>query len=195
MFVVSQFYSWAKARRKMRPGWRRLFAFMMYLPKTAIVAFAIATAVTIVGALIVRWIVRPHMARWLGARRPSPSDDEDEMADHFHLDPNETVVVGYPARRVAGHGSRPGRLVRTDRRLWFFPKTWDEEPWWVPLSQIREVRTARPARLLWGLVEGLPERIVVDGGPETLEIFEVADPVEVRSWFEHPWFPQSRGVA
>src|SRR5262249_33429309 len=88
LFIFSQYISWGLARRRMPPGWRRLFALLMHLPWTVIVSFVIAGLVTLTGAFLVRWIVRPHLARWLGARRKAAWEEGDEMSNHFHLAPN-----------------------------------------------------------------------------------------------------------
>jgi hypothetical protein len=73
-------------------------------------------------------------------------------------------------------------LVHTNLRVWFFPRSWDHEPWSVPLERLASVRTQPAPTLSLGLVVGLPDQVVIRTASGDEESFAVAEPALVLGW-------------
>lgn len=180
-FMVLEFGLYRRLRR-WRPRPRAPFLVVVFLymtPKRAFLALAIGAVAGVLTDLVVRWVVRPLLRAWY-----NPRVEADTLA--FHLGSNETVESSTPARRAAGRQWRPGILVRTNTRLWFFPNHWSEAPWSAPLGQIVVAERALPPRLGWGVLTGLPDRLALQAPGSDTETFLIADPDEVVSWLHIP---------
>jgi hypothetical protein len=182
VFVACELLLWRMIR--LRAPWirgRRRIALMLYnSPSFAIMALLVAAVVAVAADLIVRLLVRPMLERW----HAPPDDASMGLPPSFHLASREAIAAETPARRSGKWRWSPGRLVRTNLRLWFFPHAWDAEPWSLPLGEIDRIEPTPAPAMAWGLVRGLPDRLTVrgrDGAPET---FAVPDPAGVLAWFD-----------
>jgi hypothetical protein len=176
VFFVSQLAASLLMARRGRRGRRFLFFVRFSLP-SLVFGLVAATLVTLVAGLVVRLIVRPLVARW-----HSPPIDESQGA--FHLAPSEWVVQSCPARRSMGWRWPSGTLIRTNVRLWFFPRAHDDEVWSCPLNALRDVRLEPAPRVAWGLVRNWPDRVFIRSGDDTPALFAVPEPDEVVAWLE-----------
>ena len=157
----------------------RVAALIFFSPGILFQAFLTATIVTVFLDLLVRMAVRPLMVRWYN---PTKMDDDFGTPLSFRLASRETILAELPSRIIEGRLSRPGSLVRTDRRIWFVPFDWSSELWSVEPKEAEKV-TTRPAKSRFGAVlRGLPDRLVFSdrSGHETE--FLVAQPSLVEQW-------------
>jgi hypothetical protein len=180
--VMKELQLWNRLRPFLvnKSGGFRVAVMILKSPSKLFAAFVLAAVITVILDLYVRLIMRPLMARWYAPKR---GDAEFGTPLTFRLDSNERILDEIPARLVSGRTAQPGTLVRTDRRLWFSPRAWDQEPWSIASARIAEVAT-RPAPIRFGsLILGTPDRLVVrdDSGAESL--FVVSDPLEVLALF------------
>jgi hypothetical protein len=161
------------------PG-RRLMAVAFLTPRTIVAALFCAAVATVVIDLVFRLLVRPLMVKWYHPR----SRDPFYVAPlAFDVGPRERLLAETPARRIVGRLRQPGVLVRTDRRVGFFPYAWDAEPWTAAVPECREVAVAPTARRVLGLVRGYPDHVEIStGSGEPLAVI-VADPSAVFDWF------------
>jgi hypothetical protein len=118
---------------------------------------------------------------------------------------SEQTLASSPARRAEGRRWVPGTLVRSNLRLWFFPRAHDAEIWSRPLDALHDIHLKPAPRIAWGYVQDWPERLALrvvcaDGNrPRATEhpddgddlLFAVPDPAAVLGWFEHPVDPPS----
>ena len=134
-------------------------AFILFnTPSAFVMALLIAAILTVAADLFVRFLLQPMVDAWHQPR-------VDPHHGSFHLEPREVLIETIPARRKVGLVWRTGTLALTDRRIWFFPESWDAEPWsnrhlnrgWLSLQP-------SPA-WLGGLVKGLPDRLVIGDEP------------------------------
>ncbi|RUL82956.1 hypothetical protein [Tautonia sociabilis] len=183
--VLGELALWAAIRRQAVgfPPRVRLAFLVVYSPRVLVSAALLAGLITQALDVLVRLAVDPMLRRWL--QPATDRDDDDGRGFGFHLDATERVADARPARMRVGRGSRPGTLVLTDRRLWFFPSAWDGEPWSVPRDGIRSASLDPPPPALARVVRGLPPQVVVSGGagPESRATFALADPSAVLRWF------------
>jgi hypothetical protein len=178
VFAVREVFVLRLVLRKVRPGHRVLvfLANRNATPRSLIVALVTASVATFLAELIVGLLLAPAVRMWL-----TPRTDSSDGA--FRLSANERVLDSTPARRKMGRSWPAGTLVRTNLRLWFFPTAWDAEPWTVPIAGPEEVGLEPCAGFAWGLTGGVPDRVRVASGVDTAEVFAVADPATVLSWF------------
>lgn len=189
-FLVRELLVWRVIRRvRRRPG-ARLMLFLFEkdaTPSSMLQALIFAALVTSLLALWVRLVLRPLVMHW-------HSPWTDGSAGSFHLAAGERVVDSSPARRKSGWRWPAGTLVRTNLRLWFFPRAHDDEPWSLPLASVRGARLAPAPRFAWGFIDGWPDRVVLQagdvdrdggdaGGDRAVFVFAVPDPDAVVSWF------------
>lgn len=179
---------WAELQRQGRgfPLGLRMTWLIRYTPKTLILAFFLASILTVLVDLFVRLVIGPPLRRWLSPMAPLEADEVLGRDFGFHLDATERVINSRPGRRVLRWRADPGTLVLTDRRVWFFPATWDGEPWSVACEKVRSASLEPSSGFFSGLVRGLPPRLILDAGPEPEDraTFSLADPVHVQSWFD-----------
>lgn len=179
---------WAEIQRQGRgfPPGIRMAWLIRYTPRTLILAFFLAAVLTVLVDLFVRMVIGPPLRRWLSPTAPLEEDDVLGRDFGFHFDATERVINSRPGRRVLRWRSDPGTLVLTDRRVWFFPATWDGEPWSVACEKIRSAALEPPSGFFSGLIRGLPPRLRLDAGPEPEDraTFTLAEPVLVQSWFD-----------
>jgi hypothetical protein len=152
---------------------RRLVGLLFYTPRTLFAAFAIAAVVTVVVDLVFRLVVRPLMVLWYHPRGRDPYQSTNLQ---FRLGSGETVLAEFPARRMEGRSRQPGTLVRTNRRVAFYPYAWDAEPWELDLGRLRAVRTKPTVRRVLGYVRGYPDHLVLQAEDGSEIAVVVADP-------------------
>jgi len=170
-FVCGELLLWGVIRQAVaRPPGTRLALLLGHTPRVMVSAFFLSAVVTVLLDLFVRVAVHEKVRRWV-----APRSDEDENRLAFLLDATEPIRDQFPARELRGRGSAPGQLIRTDRRLWFVPRSWDREPWALPLERIKAATSVSSGRAAWGMVQGLPPKLVLtlEGGAQ--KEFAVAD--------------------
>jgi hypothetical protein len=177
VFLLAETRLWMRVRRWNFPSaWHAIRPFARKSPGYVAFALGAAVLVTLGAALLVRLVIGPQLRRWLRPRT--------EPTHAFYLAPREEVVAECPARRAEGRSCPAGTLVVTNLRLWFFPTTWNAEPWSVPREGVQGARAVPAPPVLGGLVTGLPDRIEVRGEAGLHETFAVADPEQVLAWFQ-----------
>ena len=154
-------------------------------PRSFVRALFAGGAITLLAMLIVRLIVRPLLNFWL---RPVT----DSSGGLFHLTASETIVASVPARRRMGWIWKPGLLVLTNHRLWFFPAAFHDEPWFLPLDELADLVPERPLFAELAPIRNWPEHLRVSNrsGPDAM--FALADSDAVLAW---PGIPARRDVA
>lgn len=182
LFILGELLVWASLKPlAFRPA-RKLFVLFVYAPSLLFTSMLLALGATALADLFVRLVIGPQVRQWLHPRQDLDTHIESSLA--FHLTPGEKVLTESPGRRISGRSATPGVLVLTDRNVWFLPKSWKLEPWSLPRQEVRQTKTEPTPRMAWGLIQGLPDRLVLTGGPGVLETFAVAEPERVLSWFE-----------
>jgi hypothetical protein len=181
--VFREFAKWQRLEflQAMHGTGFRIAALILMSPRILFRAFVIAAIVTVLLDLYVRLIMRPILARWYNPRRRS---DEVGMPLSFGLTASETILDELPARIVSGHRKKPGTLVRTDRRLWFSPFGWDEEPVSIGAADLRSIEIIETPSRLGSLVLGLPDRLAIRDRDGVETQFVVADPRDVLAWYD-----------
>ena len=155
---------------------QKIVVFLFKSPEWLCSAFFIAAIVTVLADLWVRMVIRPFSERW---HHPIV----DSASSTFHLDVREKVVAETPARRRDGRSWLTGTLIRTDRRVWFFPQSWNTEPWSAPLGSLDSVALIAPPRMFLGFVRDLPPRLLVTTKDQESSIFVVPEPFEAAEAF------------
>lgn len=155
---------------------RRFLGFLYHSQKSFPLAILIGVGVTLAIWLGFRLFVRPLMRRWY---HPRPLDPTYSHPLPFYLAPGEEPLAEWPARRLDGLTRHPGTFVRTNRNLWFFPFSWEQEAWSAPLDRLAFARAEPTVRRVLGLVRGYPDHVALtDAGGSTFRII-VADPESV----------------
>jgi hypothetical protein len=144
-------------------------------PFMLVIASVIGLLTAGVGYLLVRFVVQPLVWLWYNPRI-------DTAADSFYLSANEVVEDSLPARRAIGRRWQAGTLARTNQRLWFFPLSWDAEPWSATLGPELQLRSEPAPSMGLGAVTGLPDLVCVQDAAGKTERFAVAEPDAVLSW-------------
>jgi hypothetical protein len=144
-------------------------------PGSLLLALTVAGLATLLTDVAARLVAGPLIDRWLRPRA-------DASEGLFRLAATERVLDSTPARRKMGRSWPAGTLVRTNLRLWFFPASWTAEPWASPAGGLCEVGLVPAPRLAWGLLRGLPDRVLIPSEQGPGEVFAVADPRSVLSW-------------
>ena len=176
-------------RVKARPG-LRIFVFLFgkwATPRSILYALLFATVATTLLYLFVRLVLEPLVRSWL-------TPWTDGSAGLFHVAANERVLASAPARRATDRRWTPGTLVRTNLRVWFFPRAHDLDIWSRPLDALREIHLEPAPRVAWGYIQGWPERLSVGiagagQGEGEHEVFAILEPDVVLAWFDHPGTP------
>ena len=178
-FFVFEMIVWQRLQRfPMRAPGHRVIVFLFArgaTPRSLVRAIFAGGAFTLLAILIVRVIVRPLLNFWL---RPAA----DSSGGLFHLTASETIVASVPARRRTGWMWKPGSLALTNRRLWFFPAEFNDEPWFLPLDDIAEIVPERPLFGRTGAHSQLAGTLASErrSGPDA--IFALAEPDAVLAW-------------
>ncbi len=191
VFLVREFYVLSFVSR-MVPARHRIWVFLFHprtTPSSVRYAFLIAFVAAILGELLSLIVLRPILRAWLSPRI-------DESVGLFRMTASEWVVEQTPARRrMRARVWERGTLVRTNQRIWFFPEAWDAEPWSFRPDQIEAANREPAPRLVFGLIEGVPDRLRVVT-PDIGEVtFAVKDPGSVLIWFHSELVSQARGQA
>lgn len=181
------FMLWARWQRiaRFRPGSpipRRVRFMILHSPQYLLRAFFIAFIVTVIVELVVKLIVEPLVARWLLPRRHR----DDAPPREFALAADEAIVAESPARLAVDRAWRPGTLAVSDRRLHFFPRGWDVEPWSLPLADLAAIHAVPAPRYTHGLITGMPDRLCFRSSDGSEALLALADPDAVVEWFEKP---------
>jgi hypothetical protein len=201
-FVVREAYVWLVWMRRLRiRHGMRLLIFLFHkwaTPHSVVYALLFAALATGLLTVLVRWMIGPALRRW-------HTPWSDESAGLFHVAANEWVLASSPGRRRQGRLWLPGMLVRTNLRLWFFPRAHDAEIGSWPLAALGNIHLEPAPRVAWGFVLGWPERLALDvgeprgngdgTGPGGRELFAVAEPEAVLTWFKRPGAPAAQGPA
>ncbi len=182
LFVLGELLVWASLKPLAFGPARKVFVLFVYAPSLLFTSMMLALGATALADLFVRLVIGPQVRHWLHPRNDPDSPSETSIA--FHLAPGEKVLTESPGRRISGRSATPGVLVRTDRKVWFLPRSWNLEPWSIPLNEVRKTRAVPSPRLAWNLILGLPDRLVIVGGPGVQEVFAVAEPERIFTWFE-----------
>jgi hypothetical protein len=204
-FLFREAYVWLFWLRRLRgrQGMRLLF-FLFHkwaTPHSVVYSLLFATLATGFLYLLIRFVIGPLVRHW-------HAPWADDSAGLFHVAANERVLVSSPARRKQGRFWLPGTLVRTNLRLWFFPRAHDADIWFRPLAALRNIHLEPAPSVAWGYVHGWPERLALDAGEAGgnfngnvngngkgngngdghgsggHEVFALADPEAVLAWFD-----------
>jgi hypothetical protein len=182
-FFVFEMIIWQRLQRfPMRAPGHRVMVFLFArwaTPRSLVRAIFAGGAFTLTTVLIVRLIVRPLLNFWL---RPTA----DSSGGLFHLTASETIVASVPARRRTRWMWKPGSLALTNRRLWFFPAEFNEEPWFLALDDVADIVPERPLFAELAPIRNWPEhlRVSAHSGPDA--IFALAEPDAVLAWLKLP---------
>jgi hypothetical protein len=157
---------------------KRFLLLLLAAPRMLVFAFLIAALIAVLCDLLVRFMVQPVVRLWYNPR-------SEGSAASFHLGSGETMEESTPARRAVGRRWQAGTLARTNQRFWFFPQSWDAEPWSVPLGEVDQLRSEPAPRVGLGIVTGMPDRLSVSNVSGQTEQFAVAVPEHVLDWLDH----------
>ena len=161
---------------------RRVLGFLYFSPRWLFLGFAVGAIVAVVVDFVFRGLVRPMMVRWYN---PLPRRVDDVPPLDFHFATAERVEQEIPARLFCGRMRVPGRLILTNRRVWFFPYDWGTEPASIARDELVRVAPAPTSRRVLGLVRGYPDHIEFeDVHGETFSVV-AADPGAVVDWFRN----------
>jgi hypothetical protein len=184
VFALKELASWKHVRPWLigAPPSKYVAALIYITPQSILIGFLIGFAVTLGLAILVKLLAGPIAARWY-----APAQTGSELTPlPFHLETGESMVAEAPARRRSARGWKPGTLILTDRRLWFFPTAWDLEPWSVPVADLASIRNLRRRTLTGPIIRGVPDSLRIRGRSGEDAVFAVAEPKLVRGWFNRP---------
>jgi hypothetical protein len=180
VFMLVQFVLWQRLGRMPLRAMRHRglwFAPVVVLTFRALVlAVLLAGLFTLLCFLMVRIVLRPLLSFWL-------TPLVDPSWGLFHLAADEKIIASVPARRNAGWGWRPGALMLTNRRIWFFPSAWDNEPWALERDEVDRCETELPGWADFVPIRNWPEHVLLRARDGAAWSFAVADPVAVLAWF------------
>jgi hypothetical protein len=181
VFVVCQFAIWHHLRRRLPQGMgNRNFLMHMVIPSalySLFVATLVAAGLTFLAFVMVKLVVGPLLSSWL-----TPSVDPTAVL--FHLAPGEVSLASMPARRRWGWRWQPGSIVLTDRRIWFLPMAWDQEPYSASRSEVAGCTAELPALAMLAPIRNWPEHVRLGTRDGCESIFAVADAASLLKWFE-----------
>jgi hypothetical protein len=178
-FLAFQLMAWHRAGRVPgRPPGLRLMAFL-FTPWATIHSLGIALAagglLTLAAVVFIRVCVRPLLSLWL-------SPPVDPSGALFHMSPGETILASVSGRRLTGWRWRRGSLSVTDRRFWFFPAAYEEEPWSVSLDDLAGVEVERSTLAEMSPIRNFPLPLHLRGRRGQNAVFATADPDAVLTW-------------
>ena len=180
IFLVLEWMLWLHVRQMpMRPPRLRWIIFLLHpraTRRSIFNAIILAGCVTLAMTLAVQLIIRPLLNLWLRPR-------VDPSRWLFHLSSGDSPVASVPGRWKSDGRWRPGALVLTNRRIWFFPAAWDVEPWSLPCQELERIQM-EPSRLSRVVpIRNWPELVCLSGRAKPEASFAVADPYAVLGWF------------
>jgi hypothetical protein len=181
VFLVREAMVWhwiQRLPRRLPPG-HQLMIFLVWPNATRaslLLALLLGGVITLVAVLAVSLIVRPLLNRW---RRPLV----DPAESLFHLAASESPVASTPARRKSGWRWQPGALILTNRRLWFFPASWHDEPWSLAREDLTGIDLEPVSLAQLAPIRNWPDRLRLSTLTGEGAAFAVADPHAVRAWF------------
>jgi hypothetical protein len=180
IFLVLEWLLWHMLRQMpVRGPGNRLIIFLLApraTRRSVFNAMILAGCLTLAANLIVKLIVQPLLNLWLKPR-------VDPSCWVFHLSSGDSPVASVPGRWKADGRWRPGALVLTNQRVWFFPADWGIEPWSSARAEIERIE-AEPARLARFVpIRNWPESLRFSARTKEDACFAVADPDAVLGWF------------
>ncbi|WP_422929515.1 hypothetical protein [Singulisphaera sp. PoT] len=175
-FFLAQLLIWLHFPHHGQLGQRILLA-LFTIPMAMFPALLTAGLMTLAAALLVRILIRPLVDRWL---RPVVDDAQGA----FHLAPSEWVIEASPARWKKGWLWIPGLLVRTNQKVWFFPRAFEVEAWSCLLVSPRDVELEPGLKAAWGYIKNWPDRVVVRVADDSPAVFAVPEPHSVSQWLK-----------
>jgi hypothetical protein len=180
IFLVLEWMLWDQVRQlPVRAPGHRLIIFLL-APKatrrSVFNAMILAGCFTLAATLAVQLIIRPLLNLWLKPR-------VDPSWWLFHLSSGDSPLASVPGRWKSDGRWRPGALVLTNRRIWFFPAAWGVEPWSLAREELERIEEepSRLARL--APIRNWPELLRVSARTKEDACFAVADPDAVLGWF------------
>jgi hypothetical protein len=180
IFLVRELFVWHWIQQlPVRvPGYRVIIFLLARKATPTSFAWALVGggAVTLLAFLIDYLVVRPLLNWW---RSPSV----DSSSGLFHLAARESIVTSVPARRNLGWVWQAGTLVLTDRRVWFFPAAWNDQPWSLDFQDFDHIepRSTVLARLV--PIRHWPENLCFSTRSGEKSTFAMANPAAVLAWF------------
>jgi len=176
LLIVREYRMWRWIRRGPRIRRAARIALMLLrTPRLAFFAFLFATIMAVLADLFVRLAIQPLVWYWY-------HPPIEASAGSFHLAPTEVVEFVSPARRGLGTHWQPGTLVLTNHRLWFFPRSWDAEPWSARRDDLPQPSSEPAPGWFWGLLLGSPDRLRFSDPTGKSVTFAVPDPSAVLGW-------------
>jgi hypothetical protein len=180
VFLLSQLVVWQRVQRlPARLQGHRMLVFLL-APwatfRSVVTAIIAGGFLTLVAIVLVHFIVRPLLRRWL-----SPA--VDPAGGQFHLGAGERVVANLSARRQVGWTWQPGSLTLTDRGLWFFPAAWEVEPWSLRMDELDQIKPQRSLLAELGPLRNWPLAIELWGKSGQEALFAMSDPNPLLDWF------------
>jgi hypothetical protein len=180
IFLILEWILWNHLRPVPRAPGHRVIRFLLHpraTRRSVVNAMILAGCFTFAVSLAVQLIVGPLLNLWLKPR-------VDPSCWVFHLSSGDSPVASVPGRWKSDGRWRPGALVLTNRRIWFFPAAWDVEPWSLSRAEIEHIEPepSRLARL--APMRNWPELLRLSAARTKEDAcFAVADPDEVLGWF------------
>ncbi len=188
VFALKELASWRHIRPWLvgAPAGKYLAALVYITPQSILVGFLLGFAISVVLAVLVKVFAGPIAARWY-----EPAQTGSDLTPvAFHLEPGEAVVAETSARRRSVRGWKPGTLVLTEKRLWFFPTGWEVEPWSVAVDEIASIKNLRRRSVMGPIIRGVPDSLRIRGQAGEEAVFAVVEPKMVRGWFNRPSLDQ-----
>ncbi len=179
-FLIFEWLVWQRVRQiPVRVPGHRLLIFLLAPKATRLSIFnamVVAGCVTLAAMLVVQLVIAPLLRAWL---RPSVNPSWWL----FHLSSGDSPVASVPGRWKSGGRWRPGALVLTNRRLWFFPAAWDLEPWSAARADLEQIELEPSLFTRLAPIRNWPERLHFSARSGEDARFAVADPEAVLAWF------------
>jgi hypothetical protein len=189
VFLIGEFGAW-KALKKLakgRPPFAKLVAMIYFTVPALLLAFVAGAIAAVSADVIVRYLIRPLLGYWYN---PRVEDTSFGSPASFHLASDERLEDELPARLMAGRRRVAGTLALTNRRLWFFPTSWDADPLSVRFEDVAEIQCQAPRIAAWGAIRGWPDMVVVRCRSDESYRFAIANPSVVLDWFEESDIPR-----
>lgn len=180
--IIMEIVVWNKLQGfLMAKGAGSRIAWLIYFsPAILFQAFLVSSIATVVLDLAVRFVLRLAVGRWYN---PVRQGDDFGTPISFQLGSQEKILAEVPARLVEGRHSKPGTMIRTDRRVWFSPFDWSTETWSIDEKSLASLKTVKAPSLWSGLFRGFPDRLVFEDKSGISTQFILADPRAILAWY------------